>query len=165
MKKRVKKASNLKKKVRNDTSSKAKKVVKIKKKTTRKIAPRTRNLGTITEVEYFGKIRSALRRAFRFWKPMQEALNKASRAYSGPNPYQKKEYQCAKCNKWFKRTEVEIDHIEECGELMKLEDIPNFVRKLTPENVDAYQVLCKKDHKDKTANYLKERREAKKLKK
>lgn len=157
-----KKKSLTKTKTRSDTSSKAKKVKKIKKKVARKLAPRTRNLGTMTEIEYFGSIRSALRRAFRFWKPMQKALTLASRPYKGPNVRQKIEYQCATCKKWFKRTEVEIDHIEECGSLMSLADIPSFIERLTKEDVNAYQVLCKADHKEKTKAYIKNKRNVKK---
>jgi len=32
-----------------------------------------------------------------------KALENASRAYTGPNKRQKKEYQCAKCKEWFLR--------------------------------------------------------------
>lgn len=147
---------NRKTRSRNDTSSKAKKVKKIK----RQLVPRTRNLGTMTEVEYFGKIRSSLRRAFRFWKPMQKALELASRPAKNPkNPRLKKEFQCAKCKNWFKRTEVEIDHIKECGSLMSLTDIPSFVERMTPEDPKAFQVLCKAHHKEKTKLYLKNKKD------
>lgn len=149
---------NIRAKKRNDTSSKKRKVAKKKIKIQRQKTPRTRNAGTLTEVEYFGKIRSALRKAFRFWKPMAIALEKAARVYKGPNTRQKKEYQCARCEHWFPRTQVEIDHIEECGSLMCLEDIPIFVERLTREEPEAYQVLCKPCHKEKTKVYLQDKR-------
>lgn len=158
---RKKKLTEVKKKARHDTSHKAKKVYKRKKAVKKQLVPRTRNMGTMTEVEFFGKIRSALRRAFRFWKPMSAALDMASRPSESSNPRLKKEYQCAKCKEWFARKDVEIDHIEECGSLMSFSDIPTFVKNLTREDVGAYQVLCKKDHKEKTQAYLKERRKQK----
>src|SRR6478736_6895038 len=120
----------------------------MKKRATR--VERTRNANTLTEAEYFSRIRSALRRTFRFWKPMFLALQAASRPYKGKSKNQKWEYQCAKCKKWFKRTDVEIDHIVGCGELRKLEDIPGFIERLTCEDVSCYQVLCKPHHLEKT---------------
>jgi len=115
---------------------------------------RTRNGGTWTESQYFSAIRAALRTKFRFWKPMAEVLQKASRPYKGPNKLQKKEYQCAKCKNWFKRTAVEIDHIEECGSLRTYADIVPFLKRLTKENQSAYQILCKDGcHKAKTLAY------------
>jgi len=64
-----------KKKITKAKNTSRKKKATVKKQ---KVA-RTRNLNTLTESEYFSKIRSGLRNAFKFWKPMQEALKKASR--------------------------------------------------------------------------------------
>lgn len=117
-----------------------------------------RNGGTWTESQYFSAIRSALRAKFRFWRPMTNVLNKASRPYKGPNKLQKKEYQCKKCKKWYKRTEVEIDHITEAGSLRTYADIVPFLKRLTKENESAYQVLCKPCHKEKTDSYKKSKK-------
>jgi hypothetical protein len=121
-------------------------------------APKTRNAGTLTESEYFSKIRSMLRSGFRYWKPMQLALQKASRPSQSINKRLKTEYQCAACKKWFKRADVQIDHIEECGSLKTYDDIVPFIQRLTVEDVKAYQILCKHDHKIKTSSYLKNRK-------
>jgi hypothetical protein len=123
----------------------AKKVVKRKATTVL-----SRNGGTMTESQYFSKIRSILRSGFRYWKPMQLALEKASRPSQSLNKRIKKEYQCAKCKKWYKRADVEIDHKQECGSLSNYEDIVPFIQRLTKENIDAYQILCKPCHKLKT---------------
>lgn len=113
----------------------------------------SRNAGTMTESQYFSKIRSMLRSGFRYWKPMQLALEAASRPSQNTNKRIKKEYQCAHCKKWFKRADVEIDHIEECGSLQKYEDIVPFIQRLTKEDVNAYQILCKNPcHLNKTKN-------------
>ena len=111
---------------------------------------KSRNANTMTEAAFFGKIRSTLRNGFRYWKPMQLALEKASRQYKGDNKRQKKEYQCEKCKKWFKRTDVQIDHIVECGSLNTWEDIVPFLKRLVSEDIKSYQILCKKDHLLKT---------------
>ena len=129
----------------------AKKVIKSR-------VPKTRNSGTMTESQYFSKIRSALRNAFKYWKPMQLALEAASRPSQSTNKRLKKEYQCAKCKKWFKRDDVQIDHIIECGSLTSYNDIPSFVERMTKEDISAYQVLCKPDHKIKTDAYLTDKR-------
>ena len=133
----------------------------IVKKATRTKLARDKNAGTMTESQFFSKIRSSLRQSFRYWKPMQNALELASRPSQSLNKRLKKEYQCAKCKNWFKRDDVQIDHIEECGSLNKYEDIVPFIIKLTKENPKDYQILCKAHHKEKTNNYL----NSKKLKK
>ena len=120
--------------------------------------PRTRNGGTMTESQYFSKIRSTLRNGFRYYKPMMQALELASRPSQSSNKRLKKEYQCAVCKRWFKRSMVQIDHIEECGSLNSYEDVVPFIKRLTKENVSDYQILCKKHHKEKTDNYLKSRK-------
>lgn len=144
-----------KKIARSDTSTKARKTRKIKARRAR--VPKTRNGNTLTEAQYWQKIRHALRHAFRFWKPMMTALKKAERPYSGPNKRLKKEYQCAHCGQWFPRTQVQIDHKVPCGSLNGYDDIPQFIKNLTPESPDAFQVLCKKDHAIKTQSEKDER--------
>lgn len=116
---------------------------------------RTRNAGTMTESQYFSRIRAILRNGFRYYKPMMIALELASRPSQSSNKKLKKEYQCATCKRWFKRADVQIDHLEECGSLNSYEDIVPFIKRLTREDPSAYQIFCKKDHKVKTDNYLK----------
>lgn len=113
-------------------------------------APKTRNGNTLSESEFFNKIRAALRRSFRFWQPMMVALNKASRPSQSSNKRLKTEYQCSSCQKWFPRTQVQIDHIVPCGSLMSYDDIVPFIKNLTQEDSDSYQILCKPCHKTKT---------------
>ena len=112
----------------------------------RKLVPRTRNAGTMTEAAYFSMIRSALRKGFRFWKPISNARMAARRSYKGSNPGQKWEYQCADCKRWFLGREVAVDHIVPVGSLRSLEDLPGFVERLTAE--DGFQVLCNYKLKD-----------------
>jgi len=130
----------------------------MKKRIRKSTVPKTRNAGTMTESQYFSRIRSILRNGFRYYKPMMIALELASRPSQSANKRLKKEYQCAFCKKWFKRSMVQIDHIEECGSLSSYEDIVPFIKRLTKENPHDYQILCKKHHKEKTNNYLKSKK-------
>jgi 5-methylcytosine-specific restriction endonuclease McrA len=152
----MRKRKGVKKRARNDTSSKARKTIKRKRAQKSRVV-KTRNGGTLTEAQYWQKIRHALRHAFRFWKPMMVALKKAERPYNGPNKRLKKEYQCAECKQWFPRTQVQIDHIIPCGTLNCDADVAQFIRNLTPESPDAFQILCKKDHAEKTKKEKDER--------
>ena len=104
---------------------------------------RTRNGGTMTEAEFFAAIRSALRKRFRGWKPMRQALLNARRPAQN-NKRLKYEYQCAECKGWFAEADVHIDHIVPCGSLRSFEDLPGFAARLTAEDPTAFQVLCKK---------------------
>lgn len=117
----------------------------------RKSTERLRNGGKMTEAEFFSKIRSSLRRGFMFWHPMMLALKKASRPSQSNNKRLKTEYQCENCKKWFKRDDVHIDHRIECGSLKTYDDIVPFIKRLTVEDPDMFQILCKnKCHKEKT---------------
>ena len=112
-------------------------------------APKTRNANTMTEAAYWGLLRSILRRGLRYWKPIMAARLSVRMKYSGDNKRQKWVYPCNACKKWFKGTEVQVDHIVPVGALTCLDDLPEFVRRLTAE--EGYQLLCKECHKMKTA--------------
>lgn len=113
---------------------------------------RTRNANTMTEAVYWGKVRSALRKAFAYWKPSQGCV-KAAECGTRTNPKtgrQKKVYRCAVCGESSFREEMQIDHIEPCGSLRSPEDIAPFLERLTCEDEFMYQLLHKSCHQDKT---------------
>lgn len=124
-------------------------------------APKTRNHNTWTEAAYFQKIRAVLRSGFRFWNPMMVALKKAGRPSQSSNKRLKTEYQCCECKNWFPRIQVQIDHIIPCGTLSTYDDIVPFIKNLTQENPDSYQILCKPCHKIKTDAEKEKRKNAK----
>ncbi len=130
------------------------------KKQKRIKAPKIRGAGKYTESEYFQRIRQFLRKCFQFWPPMQLALKKASRPSQSSNKRLKFEYQCNYCKKWFPRKMVQIDHRIECGSLNNYNDIVPFIQRLTTEDVNGYQILCKPDHSNKTKKYLKDKKDA-----
>ena len=115
----------------------------------RKLLPRPRNHGTMTESGYWGGIRSALRQKSRWWLPKSEAKKISRREYTGKNKRQKWEYPCAHCKKWFMDKETEVDHIIGAGSLRCAEDLAGFVERLFCE-IDGFQVLCKPCHLVKT---------------
>jgi hypothetical protein len=118
------------------------------------------NNGTMTSAGFWGMIRSKLRQASRWWKPVAEAKKLARRLYKGKNNRQKWEYQCNHCKSWFMDKEIAVDHIEEVGTLKSGDDLKGFIERLFCE-VDGLQVLCNKRkdgkkscHKIKTENYM-----------
>lgn len=127
-------------------------------------APRTRNLGTLTEAAYWGKLRSELRWAFRHWKPAQEAVNRHSRPYKGTNKRRKTEVQCQECYEWFPPSQIDKDHIIPCGSLYNKKGVATpqsvwgFIKRLTEEDPMLYQPICKACHKLKTKQERKKRR-------
>lgn len=120
------------------------------KKTVKKPkVPKTRNNATLTESAFWGFIRSTLRNASRWWKPIAACKLKSRRAYKGTNKTQKWEYKCNHCKKWFMDKEVQVDHIVDAGTLTCAEDIAGFVERLFCEE-DGFQTLCKPCHQIKT---------------
>jgi hypothetical protein len=115
----------------------------------RKLVERTRNACTWTEAEFWTRIRSCLRRMSIYWRPAREALHAARVPFHGPRG-QKWAFLCADCQKLFKRSSVQLDHVNPCGALKSYEDIGAFLERLLPEDPNAYRVRCTKCHQAKT---------------
>lgn len=122
------------------------------------------NNGTLSKAGFWSLIRSTLRNASRWWKPIAQCKQNAKRKYTGKNKLQKWEYQCNHCKEWFKEKEIAVDHIVEAGALTCKEDVGDFIERLFCE-VDGFQVLCNKRvdgkescHKKKTDEYMKNRK-------
>lgn len=113
-------------------------------------AQKTRNGNTWTEAQFWSAIRSALRAKFRWWVPAIKAKQLARRANQSDNPRLKWEYRCAKCGGWFQEKNTQIDHVIPCGSLKNYDDLEEFIKKMTPESSDSFQLLCKPCHKIKT---------------
>lgn len=113
--------------------------------------------GTWTKSRYFGFIRSALRSAFNRYPVKFKAKKAAEKTVTGMK--HRFEYKCAACKKWFRGTEVEVDHKIPAGSLKEYTDLGEFCRKLFCE-LDDLQVLCKKCHKEKTAQERAARKQA-----
>lgn len=128
-------------------------MLKLKKKPVKNPkVPRTRAAGTMTEAQYWGKVRSALRNTFSRWKPAQLALKMAEngKRINPKTGREKKVYRCAFCLQSDFVELMQIDHIERCGSLKSPEDIAPFLERLTCEDVSKFQVLHKECHQIKT---------------
>lgn len=100
-----------------------------------------------TEARFWSFVRSALRRAWTKWPPKYEVLAENKRVVTGKR--HKAEYKCAECKKWFKQSEVSVDHITPAGSLRNWDDVPKFAERLFCGK-DELQVLCTSCHNEKT---------------
>jgi len=104
--------------------------------------------GRWTIARYRQFIVSGLRQASLRWPVKADVLKSARRPSSKigkvVRPKCKWQYQCAACGKWFFRDEVQVHHIEPCGDI--LEDAAGFLGRLFAEE-DGLQVLCKSCHR------------------
>lgn len=107
---------------------------------------RTHAGGTWTKARYFAFIRGLLRNGFSRYPVKHQVKKAAARIKKGTKRF---EYQCAKCNKYWPNSQVEVDHIKPAGSLKEYDDLPGFVERLfcEPSNL---QVLCKSCHLKKT---------------
>jgi len=111
---------------------------------------KTRCSETMTEAQFLAWVRSALRSKWLKWPPRSQSIERARRAYKGPNKLQKWEVQCAICEGWYKLKEIEVDHYpHDAGSILSFEDIGPFVNRLYCE-VSNLRVLCKPCHKTHT---------------
>lgn len=122
-----------------------------KKKTTKKATKRATSPPfpehpDWTTAKFWSYIRSGLRSKWMRWPPRYKALELARRKSLSSNKRLKYEFQCALCEDWFQRDDVEVDHIEACGKLQRYEDLPGFVKRLFV-GVDKLRVLCKQCHR------------------
>lgn len=120
-----------------------------KKKGKRVPLPKIYNAGTMSVVEFWSMIRSALRKASRWWKPVVAVKMKNRRKYNGPNKRLKFEYQCNICKNWFPEKHINVDHITPAGSLMSSDDLKGFVERLFCEEV-GLQIACSGCHNKKT---------------
>ena len=113
----------------------------------------------------YAHIKECIRQRFYKWPFYQEALRKArveikrykkdGTEYLVPNVF----YKCAKCNQFFKRNKVEVDHIQPVA---PLKNATNSIQDLVNRQfTDKLQVLCKECHKNKSRLENKLRREGK----
>jgi 5-methylcytosine-specific restriction endonuclease McrA len=102
----------------------------------------------MSEAAFWGFIRSSLRRALRFWKPIVKAKMNARRASQSDNKKLKWEFQCNHCKGWFPDKQVQVDHIVPVGSLKCSDDLAGFIDRLASE--DGFQVLCSGCHQIKT---------------
>lgn len=117
--------------------------------TSKRGVPLTRCSHTLTESQFFSRIRSHARRMSLKWKPRTDYLQSVRRPYTGASKKTKWEYPCMNCKKWAVLTQMEVDHIIPCGSLRSFEDIGPFFERMLCE-MDGFIIYCKKCHLEKT---------------
>ena len=127
------------------------------------IKPKTRGNGTLTEAQFWAKIRNSLRQASRYWAPGDACKKEAKRPYKGLNKKQKFEYLCNHCKKGFPEKEVQKDHVLPAGSLNKASDFESYIERLFCEK-ENYQILCSTCHTAKSLKDNQAIKDAKKLK-
>lgn len=123
----------------------ANQIMKEDKNVLKKLKDKPYNSGTMTESQFFGMIRSALRRLSIRWRPRNDYLNSIRRPKENGGR-SKFEYPCTICKEWFIRAHIEVDHLIECGSLKSFDDIGPFVKRLLCEK-EGFRCLCKSCHK------------------
>jgi len=103
-----------------------------------------------TEAFVLSRIRAVLRRLSMQMPASRLVKLACRRKYTGPNRYQKFEYECACCHEWFPEKHVQADHKEPAGSMKTFDDIGPFVRRLLFCGVGGLQVLCDTCHNKKT---------------
>lgn len=119
----------------------------------RKLVPRTRNHGTLTEAGFKQWIIEALRKKSGYWKPAQACKKAARLPDKMVNPATGKlcfASKCAACGKACLEKEVQIDHIEPVVDPHEgFVGWDKYIERMYPE-VDGFQALCPDCHKEKT---------------
>lgn len=96
---------------------------------------------------------ASLRRASYRWPPREEARRRVK--------VDRNQYRCEKCNKIFTRKETKIDHIKPVVDVTGFESFDKYIERLFCD-VSGFQILCKKDHDEKTKEENQIRRNVKK---
>ena len=109
----------------------------------------TRCSNTMTEAEFFSWLLSNVRRSTIRWKPRNDQLNVYRVEYKGTDKRTKWHYRCENCSGFFKRKEIEVDHIIPCGGISCFEDIEGWYRRAFVEK-EGFRVLCKECHNRRT---------------
>jgi 5-methylcytosine-specific restriction endonuclease McrA len=97
------------------------------------------------------KIRGMLRRAWSRDPERFEVLRKSRRPYKGENARQRFEHQCNMCKKYYKQSDVQVDHVVPTGQFLYRHQLGQFAERLF---YGVLQVLCSSCHKTKTKQDL-----------
>lgn len=101
-------------------------------------------------VEPFDWIKKPLERASLKWPPLNQVMKNASRISQLSDKRTKFEYQCKHCKNWFKRKDINRDHIIPKGRYSKETFFEWLDKLLCP--VTGIQILCIPCHKKKSSN-------------
>lgn len=107
------------------------------------------NYSEWTTARYWSFVRSNIRLMQRKWPPLQSIFRQRRNKPANKPGRHKFEYQCAHCNGWFERKNVQADHIVPTGSLKSHKDIGPFVERMLCGE-EGLQILCSTCHGIKT---------------
>jgi len=111
---------------------------------------KTRCSGTKTEASMVAWVLSYLRKMTLRWKPRFDRLNEGRQKKPlGVNGREVWANTCENCCKWFKTSDLAMDHITPIGGLKSLDEAGRWLNNALVEK-DGYQRLCKPCHKIKS---------------
>lgn len=104
----------------------------------------------MTEAGYWAWIRSSLRRMSQRWRPIYGILSESRRAVTTEDRRRwgnrvKFVHQCSRCEQWFPRKQIEVDHIIPCGSLRCEADVGPFITRMLCER-SGLRLLCEPCH-------------------
>lgn len=111
---------------------------------------RTRCSGTKTEAGMVSWVLSYLRKMTLRWKPRFDRMNEGRKKKPlGKNGREVWANTCEHCNKWFKTSDLDMDHVLPIGGMKSLDEAGRWLKMALVE-IEGYQRLCKKCHDKKT---------------
>lgn len=114
---------------------------------------KTRASGTLTEAGFRGRIKSALRKSSRFWKPITECKHEARCEEKQINPETGRLCffsLCSSCREEVPEKHTQVDHISPVVDpLVGFQGWDEYIERLFCEK-ENFQVLCKPCHEEKT---------------
>ena len=119
---------------------------------------KTRNYGTMTDYTFFNRLKNLMRNWSVQWKPGNEYLKTVRRLNQSDNKKLQYEYPCEICDGWFRRDEVEKDHIIDVGAPMSFKELGECAERLFIEIGGGWQCLCIPCHDKKSGRSRRKKR-------
>ena len=108
-------------------------------------------LKPLTESQIMSIVRGAIREKWAYCDTKLAYLNMKTLPDEDPSTRRRWKVQCEDCGKWFKKSDVAVDHKVGGHSLKTPEDLFDFYDKIINIGFDDLQILCHADHDIKTA--------------
>jgi hypothetical protein len=106
--------------------------------------------GKLPENKQMQMLRGAIRQAWMYHPVKLLKIEEAAEPDYDESNRRKWKIQCAKCKRWFMKSQVEVDHIDGGHSLKSMSDLLMFCHKILNVSTDDLQILCKGCHGIKT---------------
>ena len=108
-------------------------------------------LKPLTESQIMSLVRGAIREKWAYCDTKLAYLNMKTLPDEDPSTRRRWKVQCEDCGKWFKKSDVAVDHKIGGHSLKTPEELFDFYDKIINIGFDDLQILCHADHDIKTA--------------